>query len=343
MMKHILVTGATGFIASHTIVKLLEKGYSVIGYDNLKNSSPISLERVRKLLSLTASDNRLHFIKGDVRHKKELNSLFSTHPINAVIHFAGLKAVGESVEYPLHYYENNVFGAIQLLKLCQIYQVKHFIFSSSATVYGDPETIPIPETAPLKGTNPYADSKLMVEQILARMVETEPNWSVVNLRYFNPIGAHPTGMIGEDPSGIPNNLIPYIAQTAIGKRPYLNIYGDDYPTPDGTGIRDYIHIMDLAEAHLKALEYSFSEQGNISINIGTGKGYSVLEVLDCFRKISGCEIKSMITQRRAGDIPVCYADVKLAAKILNWQAKYTLKDMIKTSWNWQKQNPEGYQ
>ena len=325
----ILVTGGAGFIGSHTCVELLNAGYDVAVVDNLYNASEKALERVKQI---TGKDVR--FYKVDIRDREALNEVFDKEDVESVIHFAGLKAVGESVQKPLEYYENNIGGTITLCDVMRNHGVKNIIFSSSATVYGDPAFIPITEECP-KGTctNPYGWTKWMLEQILTDLHTADPEWNVVLLRYFNPIGAHKSGLIGEDPKGIPNNLMPYIARVAAGKLPCLSVYGDDYPTPDGTGVRDYIHVCDLAVGHIKALQKLDSIQGAEVYNLGTGKGSSVLDVVKAFEKASGVKINYKIAPRRPGDIAECYADATKAKEELGWEAKYTLDDMCRDSWN----------
>lgn len=337
-MKTILVTGGAGYIGSHTVLQLLEAGYQVVVLDNLWNASPESLKRVEAL-----TGKSLTFIEGDIRDQAILESIFSAHDISAVIHFAGLKAVGESVEKPLMYYQNNVYGTLVLCEMMQKYGVKNIVFSSSATVYGDPTELPLREDMPTgKPTNPYGMSKLMVEHVLADLYKSDEQWNIALLRYFNPVGAHPSGRIGEDPNGIPNNLMPFITQVATGKREKLAVFGDDYDTHDGTGVRDYIHVEDLANGHLKALEKLDTDVGLVTYNLGTGQGYSVLDMVKAFESQSGQKVPYQIAPRRSGDVAACYADPKLAAKELNWQAEKGLEDMCRDSWNWQSNNPDGY-
>lgn len=336
----ILVSGGAGYIGSHTVLKLLENGYEVVVFDNLSNSSEESLNRVQKL-----AGKSLKFYKADMLDKAAIDRIFDENPdITALIHFAGLKAVGESVAKPIEYYKNNIGGTITLLESMKEHGVKNIIFSSSATVYGEPEFVPITEDCP-KGvcTNPYGWSKSMIEQILTDVHTADSEWNIVLLRYFNPIGAHQSGLIGEDPQGIPNNLVPYIAQVAVGKREHLNVFGNDYKTHDGTGVRDYIHVCDLADGHIKALEKISSENGGVLIyNLGTGIGYSVLDVLKAYNKACGRELPYVICPRRPGDTDASYSDPSLAEKELGWKAEYGIDDMCRDSWNWQKNNPNGY-
>lgn len=334
----ILVTGGAGYIGSHTCVELLNAGYEVVVLDNLYNASEKALDRVREI---TGKD--LTFYKADIRNKAQLDEVFEKEKIDAVIHFAGLKAVGESVQKPVEYYENNITGTLNLCDSMRNHGVKNIIFSSSATVYGDPAMIPITEECP-KGicTNPYGWTKWMLEQILTDIQKSDPQWNVILLRYFNPIGAHKSGMIGEDPKGIPNNLLPYVAQVAIGKLPCIGVFGDDYDTPDGTGVRDYIHVVDLAVGHVKAIKKLEDKEGVSVYNLGTGNGYSVLQVVHAFEKACGHELKYEIKPRRAGDIAECYADPAKAKAELGWEAQYGIEEMCADSWNWQSKNPNGY-
>lgn len=334
----ILVTGGAGFIGSHTCVELLNAGYQVVVVDNLYNASEKAVERVKEI---TGKD--LTFYKADIRDKDAMNAVFDKEEIESVIHFAGLKAVGESVVKPLEYYENNIGGTIALCDVMRNHGVKNIIFSSSATVYGDPAFIPITEECP-KGTctNPYGWTKWMLEQILTDLHTADPEWNVVLLRYFNPVGAHKSGKIGEDPKGIPNNLMPYITQVAIGKLECLGVFGNDYDTPDGTGVRDYIHVVDLALGHVKAVEKLEKDQGLFIYNLGTGIGYSVLDVVKAFEKANGVDIPYEIKPRRDGDIATCYCDPSKAKRELGWQATRSLEEMCEDSWRWQKQNPNGY-
>ena len=337
-MKTILVTGGSGYIGSHTVLQLLEQDFNVVVLDNFSNSSPISLERVTEITGKTAT-----VIKGDIRDTECLNTIFSTHKIDSVIHFAGLKAVGESVAKPMMYYENNVYGSLNLYQAMAANNVKNIVFSSSATVYGDPTELPLHEGLPTgTPTNPYGMSKLMVELMLADIYKADSQWNIVLLRYFNPAGAHPSGKIGEDPNGIPNNLMPFITQVATGKREVLSVFGDDYDTLDGTGVRDYIHVEDLANGHLKALDKIDTSCGLFTCNLGTGQGYSVLEMVKAFEQESEKTISFEIAPRRDGDVASCYADPSLAANELNWKAEKGLQDMCADSWRWQKKNPDGY-
>ena len=337
-MSKILVTGGAGYIGSHTCVELLNSNYEVVVVDNLYNSNEKALKRVEEI-----TGKNITFYNADIRDTKKMNEIFEKENIYAVIHFAGLKAVGESVEKPVEYYDNNISGTIALCDCMRKHNVKNIIFSSSATVYGDPEFVPITEECP-KGvcTNPYGWSKWMIEQILTDFNTADKDWNVILLRYFNPIGAHKSGLIGEDPKGIPNNLLPYIAQVAIGKLDCLGVFGNDYDTHDGTGVRDYIHVVDLADGHVKALKKIEENCGVKVYNLGTGKGYSVLDVLHAFEKACGKKLKYEIKQRRAGDIATCYADSKKAYDEINWKAKYDIDEMCADSWNWQSKNPNGY-
>lgn len=334
----ILVTGGAGYIGSHTCVELLENGYEVVVLDNLCNSSKESLQRVEQI-----TGKKVTFYEGDILDKAFLENVFAKEKLDCCIHFAGLKAVGESVEKPWEYYQNNITGTLTLVDVMKEYQVKNLIFSSSATVYGVPKEIPITENCP-KGTctNPYGWTKSMLEQILSDIQKADEEWNIVLLRYFNPIGAHPSGLIGENPNGIPNNLMPYITQVAIEKLECLGVFGDDYDTPDGTGVRDYIHVVDLAKGHVKALK-KIKENGGLSIyNLGTGTGYSVLDIVKNFEKANDLKIPYQIKPRRAGDIATCYSDAKKAEKELDWKAEYGILEMCRDSWNWQKKNPHGY-
>ena len=333
----ILVTGGAGYIGTHTVVELLNAGSEVIVLDNLSNSSIEALNRVEQITGKTVT-----FYQGDILNKALLQKVFSDHAIDSVIHFAGLKAVGESVAKPLKYYENNVTGTLILCQVMAEFKVKNLVFSSSATVYGDPASLPITEDFPTGATNPYGQSKLMVERILADLHHSDPSWNIARLRYFNPVGAHASGLIGEDPNDIPNNLMPFIAQVAVGKRPALSVFGHDYPTHDGTGVRDYIHVVDLANGHLKALEKLATRPGLVTYNLGTGQGYSVLDMVKAFEKACGKAIAYQIAPRRPGDIAACYADPTHAREDLGWQDIHTLEDMANSSWHWQSSNPNGY-
>lgn len=334
---NVLVTGGAGYIGSHTLVEMLNASINAVVVDNLCNSSVESLHRVEQLTGKT-----VQFYQGDILNKPLLHKIFTDHQFDAVIHFAGLKAVGESVVKPLKYYQNNVCGTLVLCEVMQEAGVHNLVFSSSATVYGDPASLPIREDFPTSATNPYGQSKLMVENILADFQRANPQWNIARLRYFNPVGAHESGLIGEDPNDIPNNLMPYIAQVAIGKREKLSVFGDDYPTPDGTGVRDYIHVVDLAQGHVKALQKLQTKPGLVTYNLGTGQGYSVLDMVHAFEKACGKTIPYQITPRRPGDVAACYADPSYALQELGWQATHTLQDMVDSSWRWQSQNPNGY-
>ena len=335
---NVLVTGGAGYIGSHTCLELLESGYGVVVIDNLCNSNPKSLNRVEKL-----TGKKLKFYPGDVRDEALLTKIFQENEIGCVIHFAGLKAVGESVAKPWEYYDNNLNSTLVLTKVMKEAGMKNLIFSSSATVYTADNEMPLKETSRTGGcTNPYGWTKYMTEQILSGMAYAEPDWSVVLLRYFNPIGAHESGKIGEDPRGIPNNLMPYITQTAIGRREKLSVYGNDYPTHDGTGVRDYIHVVDLAKGHVAAVEYAVGSHGCEVFNLGTGVGYSVLDMVNTFMQVNGVDIPYVIAPRRPGDIATCYADPAKSREVLHWQATKNLADMCRDSWNWQKKNPQGF-
>ncbi len=337
MESYILVTGGAGYIGSHACVALLEAGYQVVVLDNLCNSSAAAIERVGEITGRPVA-----VVDGDIRDGECLDALFARYPVSAVMHFAGLKAVGESVEQPLAYYDINVHGTLVLLEAMQRAAVSRFIFSSSATVYGDPDSVPIREDFPTGATNPYGRSKLMVEQILADWQVAQPHWSIARLRYFNPVGAHHSGRIGEDPRGLPNNLMPFIAQVAVGRREKLSVFGGDYPTVDGTGVRDYIHVVDLAEGHVAALRYLERERGLLTVNLGTGRGASVLQLLRAFEVASGRPVPYEVVARRAGDIAECWADPALAQELLGWRASRSLEDMCADSWRWQQANPQGY-
>jgi UDP-glucose 4-epimerase len=336
-MQRILVTGGAGYIGSHTCLRLLEEGYEVVVVDNFSNSKSESLERVKKITGRSAT-----LYEADVCDRVALQKIFEAHQIDAVIHFAGLKAVGESVEKPMEYYYNNVYGTLVLCDVMASAGVKNIVFSSSATVYGLSNKVPFTEDMPTSATNPYGSTKLFIEQILSDIKVANKDWSVTLLRYFNPVGAHKSGLIGEDPNGIPNNLMPYISQVAVGRLEKLQVLGDDYPTIDGTGVRDYIHVMDLAEGHVKALQGPKVEEGPAIYNLGTGKGNSVLEVVKAFESENGIKIPYQIVTRRAGDVASSYADASKAEKYLNWKAKLNLRDMVRDSWNWQQKNPKGY-
>ena len=337
MYHTILVTGGAGYIGSHTCISLLEAGYKVVVVDNFSNSNPLALKRVQDI-----SRRSLSVYSVDICERAPLAEVFLRHKIDAVIHFAGLKAVGESVEKPLAYYRNNVFGSIVLNEVMAAAGVKTLIFSSSATVYGMSDDVPFREDAPTSATNPYGRTKLFIEEILRDICVADPEWSVTLLRYFNPVGAHPCGMIGEDPNGIPNNLMPYISQVAVGRRDKLSIFGKDYPTPDGTGVRDFIHVCDLAEGHVSALEKIRAAAGITVFNLGTGQGFSVLDVVKSFEATNKIKIPYVFAPRRPGDIAVSYANPQKAKEILGWEAKRNLEDMVRDAWNWQKKNPEGY-
>ena len=333
-MKKIFVTGGAGYIGSHTCVELLNAGYDVVVYDNLSNASEEALRRVGKI-----TGKPLEFVKGDIRDAEALEK--AMEGCDAVIHFAGLKAVGESVEKPLEYYDNNVGGTVTLLKTMQKMGLKTIVFSSSATVYGDPDFLPLTEDHPLRTTNPYGQTKLVIEEILRDLFRSDESWRISILRYFNPVGAHESGLIGEDPQGIPNNLMPFVSQVAVGRREHLNVYGGDYDTPDGTGVRDYIHVVDLALGHLAALR-SLDKPQCEAVNLGTGNGYSVLDVVRAFEEASGRRVPYNIVDRRPGDIAACYADPSKAKRTLGWEATRDMKKMCEDTWRWQSMNPEGY-
>lgn len=333
----ILVTGGAGYIGSHTCVELLNAGYDVVVVDNLCNSSEESLIRVKKI-----TGKEVRFYKIDLLWQSELTEVFRKEKIDAVIHFAGLKAVGESVQKPLEYYYNNISGSLVLLNVMRKFGVKNIVFSSSATVYGNPATVPIKEDFPLSVTNPYGRTKLMLEEIFRDLYTSDPEWNIILLRYFNPIGAHQSGLIGEDPQGIPNNLVPYITQTAVGKLESVGVFGNDYDTPDGSGVRDFIHVVDLASGHVRAIEKLTERPGIRTYNLGTGIGYSVFDMINAFSKVCGKEIPYVIKPRRPGDIATCYADASLAKKELGWLAVRNLAEMCQDSWRWQKNNPNGY-
>jgi len=336
-MSTILVTGGAGYIGSHTVVELLNAGHHVLIVDNLCNSSIAVLERIHKL-----ANPHFRFVQADVRDGAALDRLFAEQPIDGVIHFAGLKAVGESVSQPVRYFDNNVGSTLALLQAMDRAGVRRIVFSSSATVYGDPQQVPITEDSPLQVTNPYGRTKLMCEDILRDLQVSDPRWQVAILRYFNPVGAHISGTIGEHPSGIPNNLMPYITQVAVGQREFLSIFGRDYPTPDGTGVRDYIHVVDLAQGHLAALNYLQERQTSITVNLGTGRGVSVQELADTFARVTGVPVPYRFVDRRPGDVAACYADTTLAREALGWQAQLGVERMCQDAWRWQSQNPKGY-
>ena len=333
----ILVTGGAGFIGSHTSVELLDAGYEIAVIDNLCNSKIESIDKVKKI---TGKDFK--FYEEDLINRDAVEKIFQENDIEAVIHFAGLKAVGESVQIPLTYYHNNILSTLVLCEVMAKYGCKKLVFSSSATVYGNPHTVPIKEDFPLSTTNPYGSTKLMIENILQDLYISDNEWSIVLLRYFNPIGAHESGTIGENPSGIPNNLMPYISQTAVGKRECLSIFGNDYPTHDGTGVRDYIHVVDLAKGHVAAITYAKDHKGVETVNLGTGTGYSVLDLVNAFQSVNGVKVPYKIVERRPGDVAECFADPKKAFEVLGWKAEKTLADMCRDSWKWQSNNPMGY-
>ena len=343
-IKNILVTGGAGYIATHTLIELSSNGYDFVVYDNLSNSSLEAVKRVERIIGKS-----IEFVEGDIRDKKALQDLFETYNIDAVVHFAGLKAVGESVKEPLVYYDNNVHGSLVLFEVMNEFGCKNIVFSSSATVYNEKDAKnyePLRESDAVgKTTNPYGTSKYMIERILHDLYVSDNSWKIVVLRYFNPVGAYESGDIGEDPSGVPNNLMPFVAQVAVGKREYLSVFGDDYESVDGTGVRDYIHVMDLANAHVRALDYIYSNsfKANTSVfNIGTGKGNSVLEMVEAYEEASGKKVAYKIAPRRAGDIAKCYANATLAKEVLGWEAKRSLKQMCVDSWRWQSKNENGY-
>ncbi len=334
----ILVTGGAGYIGSHTVVLLHNAGYTPVVVDNLMNSKEESLKRVQKITGKSTK-----FYKVDLLDKEALDNIFETEMPEAVIHFAGLKAVGESVKIPLTYYNNNLTGTFNLLDCMKKHGCNKIVFSSSATVYGTPKSVPISEDFDLSATNPYGQTKLMIENILRDVAKSDPDLNVAILRYFNPIGAHESGLIGEDPKGIPNNLLPYVSQVAVGKLKELSVFGNDYPTKDGTGVRDYIHVLDLAAGHIKAIEKLNANPGVVTYNLGTGKGYSVLDVVKAFEKASGQKVAYRIVERRAGDIAECFANPEKAREELGWEAKYGIEKMCEDSWRWQKNNPNGYE
>jgi UDP-glucose 4-epimerase len=332
----ILVTGGAGYIGCHTCLELLTSGFDIVAYDNLSNGSAESLRRVERLTGRQAP-----LVQGDILDEAALKATIERHRCSAVIHFAGLKAVGESVEQPLKYYENNVAGTLSLLRAMSASGLKRLVFSSSATVYGDPQALPLDEQHPCSATNPYGQTKLVIERMLFDLHRADPSWAITILRYFNPVGAHPSGEIGEDPQGVPNNLMPFIAQVAVGRRAVLNVWGNDYATPDGTGVRDYIHVVDLARGHVRALE-KLTQPGCVPINLGTGRGYSVLEALTAFERASGKRINHRFAERRAGDVAACYANSATAERLLGWKAEKGLDEMCADQWRWQSQNPLGY-
>ncbi|KAB2876631.1 MAG: UDP-glucose 4-epimerase GalE [Burkholderiaceae bacterium] len=336
-MPRILLTGATGYIGSHTWLALREAGFDVVGVDNFANSSPRVLERLAGLLP-----NAPAFEQADVCDEAALAGVFARHAIDAVVHFAAHKAVGESISMPLEYYRNNIGGLISVARMMQAHSVHALVYSSSATVYGDPQKLPIGEDAPIAATSPYGTTKLVGEQLLRELGRCEPRWRIATLRYFNPVGAHPSGRIGEHPSGVPNNLMPYVSQVAVGQLEYLRVFGDDYDTPDGTGVRDYIHVVDLAEGHVAALRHLLAGGASHTVNLGTGRGSSVLEVVRAFEAASGREIPYRVQPRRAGDVAACYADASLAHRLLGWHAKHDLHDMCAHAWAWQRDNPRGF-
>ncbi len=334
----LLITGGTGYIGSHTVVELLNLGHEIVIVDNLVNSSTLVLDRIK-----TITEKSPTFIQADICDRQAMTQIFTEHKIDAVIHFAGLKAVGESNEIPLSYYHNNVAGSITLFEVMAEHKVKNLVFSSSATVYGENNVSPLDETMPTSAINPYGQTKLMVEHILFDLAKSDPDWSIACLRYFNPIGAHHSGLIGENPNGIPNNLLPYVAQVAVGRLAKLQVFGDDYETKDGTGVRDYIHVVDLAQGHVKAVESLNKITGCQPINLGTGNGTSVLEIVNTFKQISGKDIPYDIVPRRAGDIATVFADATIAQELLNWRAERNLTAMIEDTWRWQSQNPNGFE
>ena len=333
----VLVTGGAGYIGSHTCISLIEAGYELVVFDNFCNSSKESINRVEKIIN-----KKINLYEGDIRNKDDLQAVFDNYNIDSVIHFAGLKAVGESVQMPLKYYDNNITGTITLCEVMQKNNCKNIVFSSSATVYGDPHTTPIKEDFPLSPTNPYGRTKLYIEEILRDLYTSDNDWKIVILRYFNPVGAHISGTIGEDPNGVPNNLMPFISQTAVNKRKFLSVFGDDYDTKDGTGVRDYIHVVDLAQGHVKALDKLPQLKNVLTVNLGTGNGYSVLEMIKAFEKASQKNIPYKIVQRREGDIAECFADPSYALEALNWKAEKTIDQMCEDTWRWQSNNPNGY-
>ena len=338
MSMTILVTGGAGYIGSHACVALIDAGYQVVVLDNLSVGNFQALQRVERITGVAPV-----FVEGDVRDRNCLEAIFSQHTITAVIHFAGLKAVGESISKPLEYYDNNVAGTLNLLQVMDENWVRSLVFSSSATVYGDPASVPIREDFPLSATNPYGRSKLIVEEILGDYIQANPSWSIARLRYFNPVGAHASGLIGEDPQGTPNNLMPYVAQVAVGRQDRLQVFGGDYPTSDGTGVRDYIHVMDLVEGHVLAVERICGQVGMLTVNLGTGNGVSVLDMVSAFEAASGKKVPYAVVERRPGDVAECWADASLAQEVLGWKATRSLQQMCEDAWRWQSGNPKGYQ
>ena len=339
----VLVTGGCGFIGSHTVVELLEKGYEVLVIDDLSNSSKAVLERIGQIVGQDAMQ-RLSFYRANVNDRETLDDIFTHHRIDSVVHFAGFKAVGESVSKPIEYFSNNIGCTLTLVDMMRTHGCKNIIFSSSATVYGDPDELPLTEESPKKpATNPYGWTKWMIEEMLRSLVVADPTWNVVLLRYFNPIGAHPSGLIGEDPKGIPNNLVPYVAQVAVGRRDVVHVYGDDYDTPDGTGVRDYIHVVDLARGHVAALEWMAHRSGCEVFNLGTGKGTSVLDVIKAYSAACGTDLPYVVEPRRPGDVTANWADCTKAKELLGWEAQYDIEDMCRDSWRWQSNNPYGYE
>ena len=337
-MPTILLTGATGYIASHTWLALQAAGFDVVGVDNFANSSRIVLDRLAELGGHTPV-----FVEADVCERSAMEAVFRRHRVDAVVHFAAHKAVGESAQKPLEYYRNNLGGLINVAQVMQDHGCKRLVFSSSATVYGQPERLPITEDAALSATNPYGTTKLVGEELLRELARCDAAWQIAFLRYFNPVGAHPSGRIGEDPRGVPNNLMPYVAQVAVGKREFLQVFGDDYDTPDGTGVRDYIHVMDLADGHVAALDYLLKQQKSLTVNLGTGRGYSVLDVVQAFERASGRPVPHRVMPRRAGDVAACYADPSLARELLGWTATRDIDAMCADAWRWQSGNPRGFE
>ncbi|MCM2287517.1 MAG: UDP-glucose 4-epimerase GalE [Sulfuritalea sp.] len=334
----ILLTGGAGYIGLHTAAVLIEAGHQVVLFDNFSNSKPLAVKRLEAIVG-----RAVPCVEGDVRSRSDMDGLFDQYPVSAVIHFAGLKAVGESATQPLRYYDNNVAGTLVLLEAMQRAEIRRFVFSSSACVYGEPDVSPIPESAALRPANVYGRTKLMVEQILRDLHLAAPGWSIALLRYFNPVGAHPGGLIGEDPNGIPNNLMPFVTQVAVGRLPELQVFGGDYPTADGSGVRDYIHVMDLAEGHRAALDWALRDpQQVLTANLGTGQGYSVLELVRAFETACGRPIPHRIVARRAGDVPAYWGDPSLAREVLGWSARRSLEDICRDAWNWQSRNPQGF-